>query len=196
MSAAPSQPAVLPFRDFFALDVRSLALFRVCLAVLLLLDWAERLTGLGVFYADAGLQIVYFGLSVYGWWAWLHGGTEGTQLSVTRVAPLVLAGLVAAALGFTAALGTYFALRTDAALPYLDSALTSFSLVAQLMLTRKWLENWVLWIALDVVYVGMFLQRGKPLTAFLYFVFLILATAGLVEWRASLKATATLEAAR
>src|SRR5262249_29741937 len=55
MSAAPSQQAVLPFRDFFALDVRSLALFRICLAVLLLLDWAERLPDLGVFYTDAGL---------------------------------------------------------------------------------------------------------------------------------------------
>jgi nicotinamide mononucleotide transporter len=69
----------------------------------------------------------------------------------------------------------------------MDSALTSASLVAQWMMTRKLLENWALWIAVDVAYVGMFIYKGLCVTAVLYAVFLGLAVRGWIDWRRSMR---------
>ena len=71
------------------------------------------------------------------------------------------------------------------ALPRLDAALVATSLIAQWMMTRKLLENWVLWIAVDIVYIPLFVTRGLQLTAILYAVFLVLAIIGLVQWKKS-----------
>ena len=137
-------------------------------------------------YADMGLQVVYFALSLYGWYEWLYGGENRTELHVSRVTrslglKLLLIGLASAAL-----LGTILARFTDASLPYLDSATTSTSLVAQWMMTRKILENWAVWVVVDVVYVGMFIFKKLYLTAGLYAVFLGLAVMGFIQWKRSL----------
>ena len=137
-------------------------------------------------YADMGLQVVYFALSLYGWYEWLYGGENRTELHVSRVTrslglKLLLIGLASAAI-----LGTILARFTDASLPYLDSATTSTSLVAQWMMTRKILENWAVWVVVDVVYVGMFIFKKLYLTAGLYAVFLVLAVMGFIQWKRSL----------
>jgi nicotinamide mononucleotide transporter len=137
-------------------------------------------------YADMGLQVVYFGLSLYGWYEWLYGGANRTELHVSRTTKslgvrLLIIGVVCAAV-----LGTLLARFTDAALPYVDSATTSTSLVAQWMMTRKILENWAVWMAVDVVYVGMFIYKHLYLTAALYTVFFVLAAMGFVQWKRSL----------
>jgi nicotinamide mononucleotide transporter len=87
----------------------------------------------------------------------------------------------------TLSLGTLLHRTTNAALPYVDSSLTVGSLLAQWMMTRKYVENWAIWVALDVAYVIVFLNRDLKLTAFLYVVYGILAWRGLVEWRRSLQ---------
>ena len=137
-------------------------------------------------YADMGLQVVYFGLSLYGWYEWLYGGANRTELHVSRTSRplgvrLLIIGVVCAAV-----IGTLLARFTDAALPYVDSATTSTSLVAQWMMTRKILENWAVWMAVDVVYVGMFIYKHLYLTAGLYTVFFVLAAMGYVQWKRSL----------
>ncbi len=134
-------------------------------------------------YADMGLQALYFGLAIYGWWAWLRGGEDHGELHVslasnkTRVV-LALIGAVAGAL-----LGLTLSRHTDASLPFMDSALTSFSIVGQWMQTRKLLEAWLVWLAVDVFYVGMFIFKGLYPTAALYAIFLILAVMGFLSWR-------------
>jgi nicotinamide mononucleotide transporter len=75
---------------------------------------------------------------------------------------------------------------TDAALPPIDSALTAFSLVAQWWSTRKYIVNWVLWIAVDVVYTAVFAYKQLYLTAGLYAFFVLLAVWGLQAWRKAL----------
>ena len=137
-------------------------------------------------YADMGLQGVYFVLSIYGWWAWLHGGQDRSELAVTKLSRggRILALAIGAALALL--LGTLLSRHTDASLPFMDSALTAFSLVAQWLMTRKVLESWMLWIAVDVFYVGMFTFKGLTLTAGLYAVFLGLAAMGLRDWRRSM----------
>ena len=137
-------------------------------------------------YADMGLQVVYAVLSVYGWYQWLHGGQGRTALRVTRT-PAALAGrLLVLAVAGSALLGTVLDRATDAAVPHLDAGLSGASLVAQWMMTKKLLENWLVWIAVDVLYVGLFLYKELYLTAGLYAVFLVLAVRGFVEWRRSM----------
>lgn len=141
-------------------------------------------------YADAGLQGVYFALCLYGWWAWLHGGRDRGPLAVTRSPRRERLALAVLAVAGAALLGTLLHRGTDASFPYLDSALTAGSLAAQWLQARKRLENWLVWIAVDVVYVGMYVAKELHLTALLYAGFTALAVAGLREWRRSLAGSA------
>jgi nicotinamide mononucleotide transporter len=139
-------------------------------------------------YADMVLQAIYFALSLYGWYEWLYGGENRTELKVSRANPRMAVALAAIAVVGVAVLGTLFARFTDAALPYVDSATSTTSLVAQWMMTRKILENWAVWIAVDVVYIGMFIYKHLYLTSGLYAGFLVLAVMGHVQWRRSYRA--------
>jgi nicotinamide mononucleotide transporter len=136
-------------------------------------------------YSDTGLQVVYFTLSLYGWWHWLRGGPDRAPVVVTRTPRRLGVVLAAIVLVTWVLLATITSRIPGAALPWLDSVLVAVSLVAQWMMTRKLLENWLLWIAVDVVYIGLFINRGLPLTAVLYAVFLGLATLGFFQWRTS-----------
>jgi nicotinamide mononucleotide transporter len=136
-------------------------------------------------YADMGLQAVYVALCLYGWYAWLHGGKDHGVLHVSRTPGAAATALAAGGVAFAGALGFFLRSHTDAALPFWDAATASFSLVAQWMQTRKWIENWMVWIAVDAVYVGMYVVKGLFLMAGLYAVFLGLAVAGLLAWRRS-----------
>jgi nicotinamide mononucleotide transporter len=139
-------------------------------------------------YADMGLQVFYAGISAYGWYHWLYGGANRTTLRVSRTPRAVWLALPFAWILGTLGLGTLLHRTTDAALPYVDSALTVGSLLAQWMMTRKYMENWAIWVALDLAYVALFLNRDLKLTAFLYVVYLLLAARGYVEWQRSLRA--------
>jgi nicotinamide mononucleotide transporter len=139
-------------------------------------------------YADMGLQVIYFVLSLYGWYEWLYGGENRTELKVSRADPRMAITLTAIAVVGVAVLGTLFARFTDASLPYVDSATATTSLVAQWMMTRKVLENWAVWIAVDVVYIGMFIYKHLYLTSGLYAGFLVLAVMGHLQWLRSFKA--------
>jgi nicotinamide mononucleotide transporter len=139
-------------------------------------------------YGAAALQLVYVALSVYGWYRWQHPGPDHRALSVSWTPRRWWIGLGIAGTMFAAGLGVFLRYRTDAALPLLDAATTSFSLVAQWMTTRKWIDNWLVWIVVDVVYVGMYLSQRLYPTAGLYAVFLVLATLGFREWRRAIEA--------
>ncbi|KAA9333707.1 nicotinamide riboside transporter PnuC [Adhaeribacter soli] len=139
-------------------------------------------------YADMWLQVFYIGASLYGWYEWLHGGKNKSELHVStlpsrgRLLAVLTGGILTLVLGFL------FQTYTDAHYPVLDSALAAYSLVGQFLLTRKKIENWILWFVVDVAYVGLYWVKGAYLTAFLYFIFLGLAVQGFVLWRKELKA--------
>jgi nicotinamide mononucleotide transporter len=139
-------------------------------------------------YADMGLQVIYAILSIYGWYEWLYGGEGRTELHVSRTGARLGALLALIAAAGSAVLGVFLHRATDAALPFMDSFLSSTSLVAQWMMTKKLLENWLVWIGVDVLYVGMFIFKGLFLTAGLYAVFLALAVKGYIDWRRSMAA--------
>ena len=163
------------------------------------LSWPVALVNVGLYtivfyharlYADMGLQVVYFVLSLYGWYEWKFGGANRTTLHVSRVGARLWIPLATIHLVVWISLGAFLARSTNAAIPWLDSFLTSGSLIAQWMMTRKLLENCALWIALDILYVPMFISRGLYATAALYAVFLVLAIRGWLEWRRSMRAIA------
>jgi nicotinamide mononucleotide transporter len=138
-------------------------------------------------YADMGLQVFYVVISFYGWWNWLYGGENHSELRVTRLSRRGLLLLPFVFVAGSALLGTFLRHHTDAALPYMDSSLTVASLIAQYLMTKKVLENWLIWIVADVAYIGMYIYKDLYPTAFLYAVFLVLATLGWVEWKKSLE---------
>lgn len=144
-------------------------------------------------YADAGVQLVYCALSVYGWYEWQYGGANRTALPVARTparqAPLLVAlgATGALALGILTTRYTDVLQHNRAWVPWTDAALTAASLVAQWMMTRKLVENWLVWVAVDVVYVPLLAYKGLYAFAGLYAVFLGLAVKGYVDWRRDLR---------
>ena len=138
-------------------------------------------------YSDTGLQVVYFVLSLYGWYEWLYGGAGRTAIAVSRTTNRTWVVLVGLAVVMWGILGTITSRLPGTALPYVDAATTTVSLIAQWMMTRKMLENWLIWIAVDVIYVGMFIFKGLYLTAFNYGIYLALAVLGYLAWKRSLE---------
>ncbi|WPN49816.1 MULTISPECIES: nicotinamide riboside transporter PnuC [unclassified Pseudomonas] len=134
-------------------------------------------------YSDMLLQVIYAALQLYGWWQWTrageaHQGREVSRLGGQAVASGLALGAIASLL-----LGAAMAHWTDAAQPWLDAALTAFSLVAQGWMAQKRVQCWPLWIVLDVIFVGLFLYKGMYLTAALYGLFALLAVKGWRTWR-------------
>ncbi len=142
-------------------------------------------------YADLITLTVFFILSIYGWWVWLRGMPADEPLVVELASPrLRLAGLAVVAAG-SPALGWTFHRFTDASLPYWDSLITVMSLVAQWGLAKKYVENWILWIAVDVIAIRVYSWKGLLSTSVLYAVFLALATYGLIDWVRALRKSKT-----
>lgn len=143
-------------------------------------------------YADSGLQVVYFGLNLAGWYLWLFGGKDRTALKVARTSRLELAligGFIAASTAFL----WWLLDKAGGAAKFWDALTTSISLSAQWLQSRKKLECWHLWILADVLYVPLYISRELYLIALLYAVFLALAVMGLMAWRKSLKTWLTPE---
>lgn len=134
-------------------------------------------------YSDMLLQGVFAVLQLYGWWQWTRGGDQHHGREVSRLSAPGLALSLAIGTAGSLALGYLMSTYTDAAVPWLDAALTAFSLVAQVWMAQKRLECWPLWLALDLIYVGLFVHKGLYPTAVLYGLFCLLALHGWLTWR-------------
>ncbi len=158
----------------------------VSVVLYLIVFWRTHL------YLNAWLQVIYFILSIHGWYEWLHGGENKTELKIAHASPRLSALLAAA--GFALTGGFFYALRAtahDASLPVWDAVTTAFSLVGQYMLNMKIVENWIVWAAVDVIYVVMFIDQRLYLTSGLYALFIVLCVKGYLDWRRSAAAIAS-----
>lgn len=136
-------------------------------------------------YSDALLQAAFGGLIVYGWVRWLqHMGEDGRVQIAALPMRQAVQQLTLGAFG-AVALGAFMRYGTDASLPWLDAALTAFSLVAQWWQGRRHVAAWWLWIAVDVIYVGEYIYKGLLITSVLYAGFVVLAAIGLRAWRSA-----------
>lgn len=135
-------------------------------------------------YGEAGLQLFFVATAAWGWWQWLYGRRDGGE--ALRVATLGRSGRARAIgawlLGW-GALGLFLASMTDSEVPYFDAFPTAGSLLGQVLLGRKFVENWPVWVVVNATSVALFASRGLWLTAVLYLVFLGMAFAGWARWR-------------
>lgn len=146
------------------------------------------LFGTAGLYADAGLQVVYIALALYGWRAWVAGGPEAAagRLPVSRTGARTWWVLLSAAAVATAALTLLLDRATDSDVPFWDALTTALSLAATYGQCRKKVECWYLWIAADIVYVPLYAYKELYLTSLLYVGFMALCVAGLRGWRREL----------
>ncbi len=142
----------------------------------------------GNLLADMSLQLFFFVLGVQGWYHWLKGGHNKTQLKMTRIPPIWWGGILVLLLIGTA---IYYPIVTHykGASPLIDSVLTVGSMIAQVLLNTKRIENWIIWILVDIAYIPLYLSRNLGSAAVLYAIFLVLAVCGLVNWTKVMKAT-------
>ena len=139
-------------------------------------------------YSDALLQIFFFLIQIYGWWAWTqaervdHGVAVGWLSNSARLRWLAWTAVAIICWG----LG--MARFTDAAAPMADATVAGLSVSAQILQSLRRVESWVLWVSVDVLAIGLFAWRGLGVTAALYGLFLILAVLGLIGWRRKARA--------
>jgi nicotinamide mononucleotide transporter len=138
-------------------------------------------------YSDVVLQIIYVPLQLYGWWHWLTGDKETPALPITRLIATAAITWAAIAAILIVADGYLMHRYFNAALPWWDAAIAVLSLIAQYLLARKVLENWLIWIAVDILALGVYATKGLYLTTGLYGVYLVLASLGLTAWIQSLR---------
>jgi nicotinamide mononucleotide transporter len=139
-------------------------------------------------YGDMALQFVFILVSMWGWYLWL-GATSAPASDLAPISPRIARltrlqrcyGILAWGLGFVL-LSWFLKSFTDTDVPYADGFLTAGSLLGQLLLSRKKLENWHVWIIVDVLYVGLYVYKNLMLTAILYGLFVLMAIMGLRVW--------------
>ena len=141
-------------------------------------------------YSDAGLQIFFAGINLYGWWSWNRNKGESGVISVRRLPATGYALWIAGSIIAIWAWGAIMHAETDASYPYWDASVAMLSVAGQILMTRRYLENWWWWIAVNLLSIPLYIAKGIYLTAGLYVIFLALAIAGLVEWQRARKATA------
>ncbi|TDE88885.1 nicotinamide riboside transporter PnuC [Occultella glacieicola] len=138
-------------------------------------------------YANAALQVLFAVVGALGWYWWTRRGPDGAGLVVRRTPRWAWGAAAGATAVLTAAGVVALAAWTDSGVPFWDSLTTATSVVAQVMLGRKWLGNWFVWAATDVVLIGLYASQGLWLTAVLYLGYLGLCVAGVRRWRRALR---------
>ena len=137
-------------------------------------------------YADMGLQVYFMVMNIYGWYYWAKKPADEAKSPVAIIKQKEVWYSIAAIIVFTFILGTFLK-YTPASYPYIDSFCTACSLVAQVWLARKILENWLIWIFVDIVYVGVYIFKGLHLTAGMYAIYVAIAAMGYIDWKKDYK---------
>lgn len=195
MDTLPQEPALLSIVEWLgvltgiaavALSIRQKVLawpgFILCYACYVFISYASGLI------AFMGLNVVFIGLSVYGWIQWAQGADKVDKaIHVSRTArchwPVVIILIVTGTLG----LGWLLSRAEGASYPHLDGLAVFCALVAQWMLSRKHVESWLFWIISDLIYLTIFALAGLWPSVFLFAIFTALAIKGWVEWNRDLK---------
>jgi nicotinamide mononucleotide transporter len=149
----------------------------VMVALYFLIFWDLKLK------SDAGLQIFFFAVNLYGWWSWKLNKADVGTIRVLRLTRVHHALWVAGTVSATLIWGSLMAQLTDASYPYWDAAVAMLSVVGQILMTRRYIENWHWWIVVNIISMPLYYIKGIYYTVGLYGLFLILAIVGLSEWR-------------
>ena len=154
-------------------------------------NWPLAIISVGIYififynarlYADMGLQFYFMAMNIYGWYYWSRKPLAAQKTPVVRVTKKEVGLSVIAICVFTFILGSVLK-YTPASYPYIDSFCAACSLVAQVFLARKVLENWLIWVFVDIIYVGIYIFKGLHLTAAMYAVYVAIAFMGYIDWK-------------
>jgi nicotinamide mononucleotide transporter len=141
-------------------------------------------------YGEASLQLLFIAVSFWGWWQWLRGrGRDGAPLRVHALSRSQRLSVAAWSLAAWPLLGLLLHRYTDSDVPFLDALPTAGSVAGQFLLGRKLIENWPVWLVVNLFSVGLFAFKALWLTAALYALFAALSVAGWRAWRARLAAS-------
>lgn len=143
-------------------------------------------------YADMGLQVYFLIMNFYGWYYWSRKDSK-EKTPVTSITAKEIALSSIGIIVFTAGLGFFLYKGTDASFPFIDSFCTACSLVAQIFLARKVMENWLIWIFVDLIYVGVYIAKDLHLTAGMYALYIFIAAMGYMEWRREYRLSKSLQ---
>lgn len=180
MSAIEIVAVLLGIANIFLIIRRSVWNFPVAIAMVSLYFLIFRDAKL---YSDAGLQVFFAIVNLYGWWSWNRNKADAGEVVVRRLPALAygmcIIGSVAAIWGWGAFMGTY----TGTSYPYWDASVAMLSVAGQILMARRFVENWHYWIIVNLISIPLYVTKELYLTAGLYGVFLVLAIAGLIEWR-------------
>jgi len=142
-------------------------------------------------YGEATLQLLFIVVALWGWWQWLRGrGGDGEPLRVHRMSARQIGWIGGLTLLAWPLLGLVLQHHTDSDVPFLDALPTAGSVAGQFLLGRKLIENWLVWLAVNVFSVGLFAFKGLWLTVLLYALFALLSVVGWHAWRGRLTAAA------
>jgi nicotinamide mononucleotide transporter len=136
-------------------------------------------------YADVTLQVFFIGTSCLGWWQWVRGNA-GNALTVQRSTPSFLFVRAVLALAVAAVYGSVLYRFTDAFAPYIDSLVLTFSVLAQLLMMQRRIENWSAWLIVNSIAIPLYLSRELYVTAFFYGIYWCNVMYGLSYWRKEL----------
>jgi nicotinamide mononucleotide transporter len=137
----------------------------------------------GHLFLESGLQVFYVFIGIYGWYEWLHGSKQKSQLhiisfSFLKIIYLILIGcIIWIPFGYSA-----HHLSTQV-YPYLDAFITAFSIVATWMTAKKIIQNWIFWVIIDGLAIVLYGSRGYYLIALLYGIYTILSIIGYLQWK-------------
>lgn len=133
-------------------------------------------------YGEVILQIFFSVVNFYGFYVWMKGKQLEHDIKIEPLAlPKIIIQLIVAAIAGLA-FGLILKNFTNAAVPMLDAQLAAFSLLATYWTSRKHIATWVLWVVVDIIYVGMFIYKDLYLTAALYAAFVVMAAYGWYQW--------------
>lgn len=134
-------------------------------------------------YGEAGLQLMFVTMSLWGWWQWLRGVDAQQQALKVRVLSSSQRGFnLLALLVLWPVLGLLLDHITDSTVPYWDALPTAGSLIGQWLLGRKWVDNWPVWLAVNLISLGLFAYKQLWLTVILYGIFAALSVVGWRQW--------------
>jgi len=137
-------------------------------------------------YGDTVLQFYFLSTAVYGWYYWIKRKEEKKKPIVNANSNQLLLCCLAI-FSLTISIGYLLDRKTNSDVPYIDAFCTSVSFVAQFLMTRKVLQNWLLWVFVDICYIPLYIHKDLMLTAVLYFVFAIIAWNGYRDWQKTYK---------
>lgn len=139
-------------------------------------------------YGDAALQCMFIVIAIYGWYQWLFGSQKHQPIQVSTLTFKGIMRCISFWLICYLVLAELLWRFTDTDVPRIDAVLTAGSILGQYLTSKKKIENWIVWIIVDIAYVGLYLYKDLQLTAFLFAIFVVMAVIGYKKWKKMIKA--------